>query len=335
MIHKSHSKRNVHVNQLLYGICFFTILPFDFLSATETPFFGLVQLKTVMSNDFHKVKKFSPQIILADAATALCIATAISIPISLIDAAIMRKVSGQVQSVGKEFVIGMKTAFFRPQKFFLPCKDNFYFPVFRLVTTVYGFTYLFGNVTRSFCEAYNIDRKWMDLALLTNTAVINTVLTVWKDTRMLQLFGGKASYVPRLTQILCAIRDTLTCLAAFVLVDRLAMVICAYSNKKTVKAITNDEETEPKMTMKKAKQIASFITPTSVQFISTPIHITAIMYKNMYPNCTAKDITTAIKANYASATSARIGRISFAFSVGGVGNLWIRHFLQEAVEGPE
>lgn len=270
------------------------------------------------ARDYYKVKRFTPGVVAADVFSGFSIALLCSIPVCLIDTSVMRKVSGIVPSVLQDLSVGFRVLFTNPSRFFSLKSGLYYGQAYRIVVTVYGLTFAASNVTKSFCEANGFD---LDMPLLGVSAFVNTMLTIWKDSTLLNIpaiVGPKPRVgVPFFSKCCFATRDTLTCFAAFVFVDKMAR----YLRSK-----------DPTLSVMASKDISQIICPSLLQYVSTPIHITGITYSNLHPNCQMRDIYNAVTGNYVSATHSRMLRIIPSFGIGAMGSRKMRSVTTEWAE---
>lgn len=299
-----------------------------------------------------KVQIFSPKVVVADVLSAITIGCCVAIPISIIDYAIMAKVAGVVPSMGHQVKAGLACLVKQPQHFFLyDTPTTKYSTIFKLCVGVYGGTYVLANTTRSFTEGYQKDASAESVAFkcgVTSSAV-NIALTIWKDSNILRVMpknpaanaataagtaaagtaAGKAAtetakaatekvFVPMLSRLGFAVRDMATCVAAFTVVPLL----------KDYLHHTYPEQ----ISVRQAYTIASLVTPSSIQFVTTGIHIPSIIYQRMYrpdrrwsgPEGYATGIMNALRKDYTGALRMRIVRIFVAFGIGGIGNAELR-----------
>lgn len=289
-----------------------------------------------------QVQLFTPKVVCADIISAIVVASTAAVPIAIIDFAIMAKVSGAVPSMGHQVKAGFKQLFTKPAQFFLydlPDSPIKYARVWQLVAGVYVGTYIVANVTRSFAEGYQQDHSIESVAFkcgVTSSAA-NIYLTIWKDTNILRVMPRKPEavaagaviekvFVPMLSRAGFAIRDAVTCIAAFTVVPLLKEHLY---------------KTYPeRFTEKQAGSAASLFTPCAIQIFTTNVHIPAIKYQNMYnptrrwsgPEGYLQGIAAAIKVDYMGALRMRVMRICVAFGLGGIGNAELRPRLLKLFE---
>lgn len=291
----------------------------------------------------HKVQNFSPYTMAADCTTAVAVAMTAAIPISIIDYSIMARVAGVTDSSLKELFRGIRTVLLRPHKFFLPCKENKCALVYAVCATTYGFTYMGSNMAKSYLES--TDRE--NIANLTAgilSGAINTVLTIWKDSVILRALppvnandlASAKKPVPNLTRFLFGCRDVLTCVAAFTIAPALAVYLSQYIyHHRRVKGVKDaalpEDEGKRKFFLSPA-DTAQIITPALLQFVTTLMHITAIRYRQTYPQFNWADLKKSLHDTYLSSTLLRICRIIPAFGLGGILNREMRCELLNKAE---
>ncbi|CCW72324.1 unnamed protein product [Phytomonas sp. Hart1] len=292
----------------------------------------------------HKVKHFTTATAAADCTSAAVVAFSAAIPISIIDYSIMARVSGTTDSSLKEFFKGIRTLFLRPHKFFLPTKENKCCIVFWACTTTYLFTYIGSNLAKSYCEPHGTVNE-ANLAAGIVSGAVNTLFTMWKDGVILRQLPPKnttnsltnSGRIPYITRGLFCTRDFLTCAAAFTLAPMLADWITRYTYyHKRIEGLPKDAklpEDEGKVRLPMSiSNTAQIATPAALQFVTTLLHITAIRYRQTYPNFDLKDLTQSLRATYLSSTLMRICRIIPAFGIGGILNQKIRTNLLDKAE---
>lgn len=291
----------------------------------------------------HKVQQFTAKTAAADCTSAVAVALTAAIPISIIDYSIMARVAGVSNSSMKELGRGIKTLLLRPHRFFFPCVENKYSLVYSVCATTYGFTYIGSNLSKSYCESHGMTAQ-ANLTAGIVSGVINTVLTIWKDSVILrQLPPVNAADltnairpVPWITRGLFCARDTLTCVGAFTLAPMLATWLGGYfyhhKKRPGVPEVQLPEEMDKHSLPLSTADAAQIATPAMLQFLTTLMHITAIRYRQTYPHFTWKDLNDSLKATYISATLLRICRIVPAFGIGGIMNRHLRSGLLDTAE---
>jgi hypothetical protein len=283
--------------------------------ATSEPPIAIVAAK---DKPFHKVKNFTPMIAGGDSVSALCTASLAAINVAIIDRAIMLKAMEQTTSIWEGVVLGYKTMFLTPKKFFFRTDPpNHFAPIYRLVTLVYGGTYMAGNLTQSYCEANSYSYLFPKFV---NGSAANVLLTLYKDNQMLKILGSDKP-TPKLSLGLFILRDSLTVFSSFYLSEVVA---------KKVK------QTWPELTPRQCSDLGDVMTPAAIQFISTPIHLFAIMYKQ-FPELrkTPDVIWRKVLPQYLPAAFSRVGRIVPAFGIGMMVNRRLRNKFGDAIEGPQ
>lgn len=286
-----------------------------------------------------RTRQMTAKTVAADCSTAVAVAITAAIPISIIDYSIMARVAGVTKSSMSELFRGAKTCLFRPHKFFLPCAENKCALVFSVCATTYGLTYVGSNLSKSYCESHGMADK-ANLTAGVVSGIINTVLTIWKDSIILRALppanpgdiSNAKKPVPWITRGLFCGRDTLTCIGAFTLAPMLAIWISKHAHYyKSPKTI----EDEGKITLPiSTADAAQVITPAALQFVTTLMHISAIRYRQTYPNFSWKDLSDSLRATYVSSTLLRMCRIFPAFGIGGIFNRNLRADLLEKAQGP-
>lgn len=291
------------------------------------------------SDKIVRTHEMTGKTVAADCSTALVVALTAAMPISIIDYSIMSRVAGVSKSSLAELLKGCKTILFRPHKFFLPCAENKCALVYYVCATTYGFTYIGSNLSKSYCESHGMVDK-ANLAAGISSGVINTVLTIWKDSIILRALppvnpkdlSNAVKPVPWMTRGLFCGRDTLTCVGAFTFAPMLASWLGNYTYyKKSPKKVEDTKKVALPISNADAAQI---ITPAMLQFVTTLMHISAIRYRQTYPNFTWKDLSDSLKSTYISATLLRMCRIIPAFGLGGILNRNMRADLLEKAQSP-
>lgn len=284
-----------------------------------------------------RAREMTGKTIAADCSTAVVVALTAAMPISIIDYSIMSRVAGVTNSSLAELAKGCTTILFRPHKFFLPCAENKCALVYYVCATTYGLTYVGSNLSKSYCESHGMVDK-ANLSAGIASGVINTVLTIWKDSIILRALppvnpkdlSNAVKPVPWMTRALFCGRDTLTCVGAFTFAPMLASWLGSYTyHRKGQKKIEDANKISLPISNADAAQI---ITPAMLQFVTTLMHISAIRYRQTYPNFTWKDLSDSLKATYISATLLRMCRIFPAFGLGGILNRNMRADLLERTQ---
>ena len=266
---------------------------------------------------YHVVQRFGFRSVFADLVAAAAVSLAISAPISMVDKSIIDKVNGTSKSIARGVWNGARTAILHPHKFFWPCAENQFALAYWLVFSVYFGTYASANITQSYCEAHH--RKY-NFAKFVSSSATNMYLCVLKDVLLLKCLPNpnKAQAmkrVPGLSRSLFFVRDALTTGTAFCLTQSLTeMIVRRY---KTDYKSTNDA--------------MLLLLPCSIQLVSTPIHLAAIGYKNLYPIAIPK-LMLRILPDYPTTALVRMGRILPAFGFGGMINYRTRDFLDSRLD---
>ena len=270
------------------------------------------------------VRTVDGRTVFSDVATACVVAGACSVPISIIDFAIMAKVAGVVPSMGVQLKAGVKTLFTNPKNFFfVDTPTTYYSLVYRVCFATYFLTYSTANTTRSYYEAQGAAPEQIAWMCGITSSIVNTGMTVIKDSIILRVLPGKfvgaaaSNYVPYLSRFGFAFRDTLTCVAAFTLVPLLR---------------DNLQIRFPEWSPGKCKTIASLMTPCAMQLITTSVHIPSIKYQRMYAPAMkwggkdgyAAGIAAQMRLDFVSALRLRVFRIFVAFGLGTLMNSDLR-----------
>ncbi|KPI82803.1 hypothetical protein ABL78_8184 [Leptomonas seymouri] len=299
--------------------------------------------KALQPKSFHKVSTFTAATVAADCTTAVAVALTAAVPISIIDYSIMARVAGVTDSSIKEMWTGAKNVLIRPHKFFLPCAENKCSVVYRACATTYGFTYISSNLTKSYFESHGMEKE-ANLAAGVSSGIANTVFSIWKDSLILRALppvgttglSNAKKPVPFITRALFCGRDTLTCIAAFTLAPMIGTWISgfAYHQKHLPQA---PDAVLPENMGKvwlpiSCADTAQILTPALLQFVTTLLHISAIRYRQAYPNFNMKDLTDSLRKTYISSTLLRMGRIIPAFGFGGIMNRDMRSSLLDMAE---
>ncbi|KEG09517.1 hypothetical protein DQ04_05091030 [Trypanosoma grayi] len=292
----------------------------------------------------HRVREFTGSVILADLATATVVGATAAIPISIIDYSIMARVAGVTDSSMRELWRGTKTLLLRPHRFFLPSAENKCSLVFGVCFVVYTATYIGSNMTKSYCQANGYSDASGNFAAGIASGVMNTITTVWKDSIILRSLppvsaetrAAALKPVPWMTRGLFCARDTLTCVAAFTI----APMVGAWLSKYCWNPAENAKLQPPPSVEGKVKMplpnmdMAQILTPAVLQFVTTLMHITAIRYRQTYPNFNMKDLNESLRQTYLSSTMLRIVRILPSFGLGAIFNRELRSNLLDIAEGP-
>jgi hypothetical protein len=171
-----------------------------------------------------------------------------------------------------------------------------------VMNMVYCSTYCTANLTELYCKKNNIDYK---LPTLFTTSFINIFSISYKDMIYSKLLKNTLVKFPLKSNFLLAIRDIITINACFIWKKDLINYLDRY------------------ITHNKSEIISSIILPSSIQIISTPIHILAIdIYEKPYSN--AIERLKNIKNCYKSVLFGRILRAIPAFGIGSFINDMLR-----------
>ena len=180
-------------------------------------------------------------------------------------------------------------------------KYKFIRPLF-VMNIVYSSTYCTANLTEHYCKKNNIDYKLPTLFL---TSFVNIVSISYKDMYYSKLLNKNITKFHIGSNLLLGLRDVITINACFIWKKDLINYLDRY------------------MMHNKSEILASFILPSSIQFISTPIHILAIDI-NENPKSNIIDRVKNIKYCYKSVLFGRIFRAIPAFCIGSFINDMLR-----------
>ncbi|RNF25702.1 uncharacterized protein Tco025E_02139 [Trypanosoma conorhini] len=292
----------------------------------------------------HKVRSFTPGVVLADVATALVVGASAAVPISIVDYSIMARVAGVTDSSLRELWRGTKTLLLRPHRFFLPCAENKCSLVFRVCFAVYTGTYIGSNTMKSYCEAKGYATETGNLATGITSGFFNTALTIWKDGVILRslppinanMVAAAAKPVPWLTRGLFGTRDILTCVGAFTIAPMVANWLarhCWNPAERAKAKAPGPVEGKVRIPLSTV-DTAQLLTPAALQFVTTLLHITAIRYRQTYPKFDMRDLQSSLRDTYLSSTLLRVVRIVPSFGLGAILNRELRSDLLDRAEGP-
>jgi hypothetical protein len=171
-----------------------------------------------------------------------------------------------------------------------------------IMNIVYSSTYCTANLTELYCKKNNIDYK---LPTLLATSLINIFTISYKDMIYSKLLKNELIKFPLKSKFLLAIRDIMTINACFIWKKDLINYLDKY------------------IMHNKSEIISSIILPSTIQIISTPIHILAIdIYEKPYSN--AIERLKNIKLCYKNVLFGRILRSIPAFGIGSFINDMLR-----------
>lgn len=187
--------------------------------------------------------------------------------------------------------------------FYSKNKINFIKPL-AVMNIVYSSTYCTANLTEYYCKKNDIDYK---LPTIFFTSFINIITISYKDMYYSKLLNKKLTKFPMSSNLLLGIRDR----------DVMTINACFIWKKDLINYLDNF------MMHNKSEILASFILPSAIQIVSTPIHIIAIdLYEN--PKSTLNNRFNNIKYCYKSILFGRILRAIPAFCLGGFINDMLR-----------
>lgn len=150
------------------------------------------------------------------------------------------------------------------------------------------------------------------------TSSVNMTLCILKDRAFARMFAATTVTrgMPKLSYLAFALRDSLTIAASFNAPRYLAAWLDSL-----------DHGWSPNET----SVAAQLFCPASVQIISTPLHLLGLDFFNR-PNVSPSQRFSLIRAEYFKSTCARIVRIGPAFSIGGVGNAYLRSHRRNFID---
>lgn len=168
---------------------------------------------------------------------------------------------------------------------------------------VYGSTYASANSTDTFCRLYGIPVEGPKFIIV---SAVNIATTLIKDRALAKMFGTKApTAIPYRTLGLWSARDCSTIMAAFILPQMIAdrMVASGYNKRKS-------------------EVSAQFLSPLLLQFVTTPFHILGFDIYND-PQRRFSERLPFLKQEYCKSVGARMIRMTPAYGIGGVLNLYL------------
>lgn len=183
---------------------------------------------------------------------------------------------------------------------------------FKLVWGVYWATYASANVTDTICKEHQVSPSFPVFGIAT---LVNLTASLWKDKEYARMFGlvASRSQMPKATYFFFALRDSLTILAAFTMVPKVAAHL---------------EEQEMSLPGLKPMTSAQLLCPMSVQFVSTPLHLLGLDFYNRpafhFHELSLASRSRFIGREYMKCVTARTARILPAFGIGGIGNSYFR-----------
>jgi predicted nucleic-acid-binding protein len=211
---------------------------------------------------------------------------------SIIDISILRS-QLQKEKISKSIVNNIT--------FYSNNKSKFIKPLV-LMNVVYCSTYCTANLTELYCKKNNIDYK---LPTLFSTSFVNILTISYKDMIYSKLLKNTLVTIPLRSKFLLAMRDIMTINACFIWKKDLINYLDKY------------------MMHNKSEIISSIFVPSTIQIISTPIHILAIdIYEKPYSNFVER--LKNIKLCYKSVLFGRIFRAIPAFGIGSFINDMLR-----------
>jgi hypothetical protein len=211
---------------------------------------------------------------------------------SIIDISILKS-QLQKEKIGKSIVNNIT--------FYSNNKPKFIKPLL-VMNMVYCSTYCTANLTELYCKKNDIDYK---LPTLFATSFINILTISYKDMIYSKLLKNTLVKFPLTSNFLLATRDIMTINACFIWKKDLINYLDKY------------------IMHNKSEIISSIVVPSTIQIISTPIHILAIdIYEKPYSNVVER--LKNIKLCYKSVLFGRIFRAIPAFGIGSFINDMLR-----------
>jgi len=176
------------------------------------------------------------------------------------------------------------------------------------VLFVYFSTYVAANASESICNYYKVHSL---LPKFLATSAVNVPTGILKDRAFARMFGCFAPKpFPLISVAIFSLRDSLTMFASFTMPR---LIGDALSERGT-------------MSYQQGLNLAQLSCPVLIQFISCPLHLLGFDIYNRKGETRVSRVAF-IKREYFKTAFARISRIGFAYSVGGVGNLYIKSAL--------
>ena len=201
-------------------------------------------------------------------------------------------------------------------------------PPARLVFGVYLGTYAAANSIDTF-TSFSRSSAPTDVIASTSkfagTAVVSTLLTVNKDSRMARYFGAPTlrTATPKLTYFLFTARDAITIFASFNLPTMLAPRLA------TLPPAVQDKFGKLLQSERGRFKTAQFLLPTAIQLVTTPRHLLGLDLYNRRDRLSFVSRFGRIFKDCGMAIPARMVRILPAFGMGGVINASTRSTMME------
>jgi hypothetical protein len=184
-------------------------------------------------------------------------------------------------------------------------------PTFLFVCLVYSGTYITANTAMTLCE---FAKKDPTLIKLGSTTVANMTLGILKDRYFAQVFSGRPpEKFPLASWLLFVGRDLATISAGF-----------------TLPSIVSQKLQDAEVIKSKgvADVFSQVSVPITAQLILTPVHLLALdFYMQKVSNMTGR--WKRVFHNAPEATAIRMGRVLFAYGIGGVCNTKLRATLRD------
>jgi hypothetical protein len=240
--------------------------------------------------------------VLAAAATAFCVAPAISI----LDQAIVQNASG-TKTIPASIKDSLTLMIQRPVKFVRS-------PAFLLLWGVYGGTYMAVNLATTVCDKKQATDRERHLVKFFGVSSVNIVLNVSKDRLFAKMFGsGVPRPVPWKSIGTFAARDSMTVFASFNVAPMVA------------EALVGAE-------VAGARTIAQLFCPVAMQWISAPLHLLGLNWYNRPEKGVAiSDRVRFIQSEYFPTALARSARIFPAFGLAPLMNAPLRQFTRSVL----
>jgi hypothetical protein len=237
--------------------------------------------------------------VLAAAATAFCVAPAISI----LDQAIVQNASG-IKTIPASIKDSVTLMIQRPGKFIRS-------PAFLLLWGVYGGTYVAVNLATTICDKKHATDQERHLVKFFGVSSVNIALNVSKDRIFARMFGSDVPRpVPLKSIATFAARDSMTVFASFNVAPMLAESLVAAE-------------------VAGARTIAQLFCPVAMQWISAPLHLLGLNWYNQ-PNkgVAMSERVRFIQSEYLATALARSARIFPAFGMAPLMNAPLRQFTR-------
>jgi hypothetical protein len=247
-----------------------------------------------------------------DFLSAICAGFVATPFVAMVDKAIVVSASSQgKKNLGSVIVEEMCAFVAKPASFIRR-------PEFFMVWGVYGATYLAANWIDTGCDELKMDKTLPKLFGVTGT---NVVTCIAKDRAFAQIYGtGTARAMPFASYSAFIARDAITLGACFDAPDKLS-----------ARAMGEGGYFKGYMTKPQSDVFFQLACPAAVQFVTSPLHLTALDYYN-HPNATLAQRCATIGKVYWFTLGARMLRLTWSFGLGGVSNKRFRKFFHAECE---